>query len=527
MQLGPARPSSGAMVTDEALGFQPQPEELEAFAAIQARFPELYRAVFSDPKAPRTVVVIPSMSMDPRELEKIPGVIHYEERMLCLLMLLRLPRTQLVYVTSLPIDPAIIDYYLHLLPGIPGFHARRRLRLLTANDASLKPLSQKIMERPDLLAEIGSAIQHRETAHMSCFNTTHWERSLAVSLGIPMYATDPDKSDLGNKTEGRRLFRSIGLHPPVGFEGLRDETDTAQALVDLQRSRPGTEMAVVKLNEGFSGEGNALVDLRSIARSANPTGEALRLLENETRFEAEGENWPSYIKKLREMGGIVEAYITGTEKRSPSVQARVNPLGEVEVISTHDQVLGGPTGQVYEGCTFPARRSYRQYLHDAGRRVGAALRDRGVLGRFGVDFVSVRENDEWKHYAIEINLRKGGTTLPYLMLEFLTDGGYDELSGRFFTPHGDPRTYYATDNLISGAYRGLSPSELIDIAVGHDLHYDAARQAGLVFHLLGAVTEHGKVGMVSIAPRRKQAWTQYQRAVAVLDEVTAGFRAGP
>jgi hypothetical protein len=35
------------------------------------------------------VVIVPSLSMDPRELRRSPGVYHYEERMLVNLMLLR------------------------------------------------------------------------------------------------------------------------------------------------------------------------------------------------------------------------------------------------------------------------------------------------------------------------------------------------------------------------------------------------------------------------------------------------------
>ena len=88
-----------------------------------------------------------------------------------------------------------------------------------------------------------------------------------------------------------------------------------------------------------------------------------------------------------------------------------------------------------------------------------------VIGRFAIDFISVREGDHWRHYAIEINLRKGGTTLPYLMLEFLTDGTYDPEHGVFRTPTGSVRTYFATDNLIGEVYRGLTPEELIDLTV--------------------------------------------------------------
>ena len=37
-------------------------------------------------------------------------------------------------------------------------------------------------------------------------------------------------------------------------------------------------------------------------------------------------------------------------------------------------------------------------------------------------------------YAIELNLRKGGTTHPYLTLQFLTDGVYDAQRALFLTP---------------------------------------------------------------------------------------------
>ena len=211
-------------------GLNPEPgtfEESVAFAQLQASFPDIYKSVFADPKAPRTVVVIPSLSLDARELAKIPGVIHYEERMLCLLMLLRLPRTELIYVTSLELDQAVIDYYLHLLPGIPSMHARKRLHLMSLEDFSLIPLSQKLVESPRAISKIKNLIHYPDSAHMTCFNATQWERSVAVQLGIPLYACDPALAHLGNKSRSRSLFRDLGLNLPDGFEDLRDRADVA------------------------------------------------------------------------------------------------------------------------------------------------------------------------------------------------------------------------------------------------------------------------------------------------------------
>ena len=482
----------------------------------------MYQEVFSDPKAPRTVVVIPSMSLDPEELAKIPGVMHYEERMLCLLMLLKLPRTQLVYVTSSELDPAIIDYYLHLLPGIPGRHARDRLQLLSMGDDSLTPLSAKILSRPDRLEKLRRLIRYPQAAHMTCFNSSPLERTLAVQLEVPMYACDPDLSHLGNKSRSRTTFRDVGLNLPAGFEDLQNRQDLIDALVQLAMTDSNTSRAVVKLNDGFSGEGNAVAHLEPISESPSPARAAERLLVEGLQFEASHETWESYEPKFEAMGGIVEEFIEHDRVQSPSVQMRIDPLGEAQLVSTHDQVLSGPSGQVFLGCTFPARRRYRADLHEAGFVVAEALKGHGVIGRFGVDFVSTPGVDGWDHYAIEINLRKGGTTLPYLMLDFLTDGDYDPGTGEFFTPSGETRYYYATDNLVDEAYLGLSPSDLIDITVLEGLHYNATRQQGLVFHLIGSVTDHGKIGMVSIADGRGEAKRQYEAAVASLDRATHG-----
>ena len=64
-----------------------------------------------------------------------------------------------------------------------------------------------------------------------------------------------------------------------------------------------------------------------------------------------------YFDRFERMGGIVEEFLDGDHKPSPSVQLRVGPHGAVIPISTHDQILGGTSGQVFLGCRFPAATS--------------------------------------------------------------------------------------------------------------------------------------------------------------------------
>jgi PGM1 C-terminal domain/ATP-grasp domain len=490
--------------------------EQERFNILQATLTRQYQSVFDDANAPRTIVVFPSLSLDPQVMSKVSGVAHYEERMLSLLMLLRMPRARVIYVSSTPISSTIIDYYLHLLPGIPSSHARRRLTLLSCDDSQFAPLTQKVLDRPRLLNRLKEAIGDPAIAHMTCFTVSHLERRLALQLGIPIYGCDPALLHWGSKSGSRKIFREAGINFPAGYEDLGTIDEVARALTQLKGERAELAKAVVKINEGFSGEGNAVFDF-----SGAPQGPALlpwiKSQLPDLAFEAKDMTFELYANKLTAMGGIVEEWIPGDLKESPSVQFRVDPLGRLETVSTHDQILGGKNGQIFLGARFPAAEVYRLDIQREAQKAAHALSGKGVLGRFGIDFVSVKKNDGWRHVAIEINLRKGGTTHPFQMLQFLTDGKYDATTGLFQTPSGKPRCYYASDNLESEKYRGLTPDDLIEISVLNGLHFNAATAEGVVFHLIGALSEFGKLGIVAIGETYERAESLYRKSVAVLD----------
>src|SRR5437868_10716785 len=90
------------------------------------------------------------------------------------------------------------------------------------------------------------------------------------------------------------------------------------------------------------------------------------------------------MNKLQERKGVVEERIMGEEFRSPSVQPRITPLGAVELLSTHDQLLGGPTGQSYLGCVFPADTGYAALITREAAKIGRRLAKEGVIGRFAL-----------------------------------------------------------------------------------------------------------------------------------------------
>jgi PGM1 C-terminal domain len=434
-----------------------------------------------------TLLVIPSITFPEVELRKIVGIQFYEERMLCLLLLLNNPRLRVVYVSSLPIDSFIVDYYLSFLPDPES--ARDRLELISVRDDEPRALAYKLLDRPEVMESIRDAIDDPGEACAVVFNVTPAEQAICRRLGVALYGPHADLIPLGSKSGSRKTARDAGVPVLEGSEDLRSLADIEGAIVTLCGRRPEAGAAVIKLNNGFSGQGNAIIELERVTSPLTAT---------ETLFCAENESWASYLPKVEAEGAIVEELTRGTGTVSPSVQLRILPDGSSEVVSTHDQILGGPDGQVYLGCRFPASGAYRAPIQEHGLRVAEVLATRGVVGSFGIDFVVVPRRRVPKVYLSEINLRLGGTTHPYVMARLATGGEYDPRSGELLVD-GRQRVYVSTDNLKSKAYAGLKPREIVEALEASGLAFDHDSRTGVTLHLLGALKDHGKLGIVCIS----------------------------
>ena len=501
----------------------PSAAQMQArFEQLQERLVDLWASMHEMSPDPQTIVVVPSLSI---ELLEGSGIIvqPYEERYLFLLFLLRQPLARMIYVTSEPIRPSVVDYYLSLVPDVPQSHARRRLSTVALGDASSRPLSAKLLERPRVLERIRELIPDPRRAHLVPFVTTDLERDLTVHLGIPMYGADPKFVDFGTKSGGRRLFEEEGVSHPLGVEDLHTVDDVVDAVVAMRARKPSIVQVLVKLDEGVSGDGNALVDLAAVPAPGD-VGErvAVEQAVRAMQLEAAITTFATYEGALHAGGGIVEERIQGREFTSPSVQMRASPLGELELLSTHDQLLGGKSGQAYLGCVFPANPEYAPLITAEAARIGRRLVDEGVLGRFALDFVAVKDSDDpaegtWAAYAIEINLRKGGTTHPFLTLQYLTDGVYDPERATFTVPSGKQKFLVASDHVDHPDFRGLTPDDVFDLAVRHGLHYHPQTETGCVFHMLSALTSEGHLGLTAIGDSHEQARELFDAMVAVME----------
>ncbi|PRX68191.1 ATP-grasp domain-containing protein [Nonomuraea fuscirosea] len=427
-----------------------------------------------------TLVVVPSLSLPQDELRRITGARSYEERLLFLLLTLREPGVKVVYLSSASVDPEIVDYYLGFLPDPDD--AAKRLTLISLDEPWSQPLTRNLLDRPDAIERLRSAIDG--DAWLVPFVLSELEEQLASSLNVPLYGPATSLSYYGSKSGAREVGHEAGVPMARGFGDVRTELQIEEAIEAL----PG-ERVIVKLNDGYSGLGNVIVP---------KTDRAM------TSFSAAGESWGSFTAKIRDRGAVVEEYIEHRPLYYPSALAQITPGGQAQVLATHDQVLGGPNGQVYQGCTFPAAPEYRAEVGSSARRIAEVLAGRGVVGLFGMDFFALKADAGYAALLCEINLRIGGTTHPFGAAVLTTGATYDEATGHLMSGN-QPKFYTATDNCASSCLRGRTPGEVMRTAERLGIGFDANRRTGNVFHLLGALPEHGKLGFTSIGDSREEA----------------------
>lgn len=466
-----------------AIGDKIQP--MIAFKDLQRRLGATLELNRPGARDPHVLIAMPSFSLGETTLShyaaRIPALEH--RYLNALYLLNRIENCEFVFLSTLTPAPEILDYCISLLPPERRNDVRSRFRSVAVPDERPRPLAEKLLGRPDILDAIRTSLAGRP-AFIEPWNVTEHEVEVARRLEAPINGTSPELWPIGFKSAGRRIFREAGVPLPMGRENVRTVEDVVAAIAAIRGKHRDSPGVVIKHDNSGSGDGNVVIRF---------SGETPDQIRNRV---ATLPDW--YLRDLQS-GGIVEELIAGQKFASPSAQLDILPDGRVVILATHEQVLGGPDGQVYMGCRFPADPAYAADLARHAAAIGAKLAAQGAMGRFSVDFAAAEDaSGQWHVYALEINLRKGGTTHPYAALRNLVPGRYDASGGQWLAADGTPRSYCATDNFVDPNWQGVRPAAVIKRIADAGLQFDYKTGTGVVLHMLSCLAIDGRFGLTAI-----------------------------
>ena len=463
--------------------------------------------------------IVPSLSFNYQQIKDILGISYYELRTLWHI-LKSTPRIKVYFISTYPVSQETIDYYF-------SFHqdqkqAKKNIIFLNLKEHAKEDinneysLSENILNSPSFIEKIKDYIVPG-ASYLSPFMGTSLENKLARQLNIPLYGLHQDLELFNTKTVNRNVFKHCRILYPQGVENLRSDQQIIKALNDMWSSMNEGKV-VFKFNEGVSGKGNLFIDFPCRYKQLDIKNKSeikiilANLLEKiKTEFLSKGISFNEQIKN----GAIIEEFIDGESKSSPSVQGNISPAGEVKIFSTHEQILDS-SGNVYQGCLFPAHSDYRQNLQQVAKQIGTQLYQYRVIGPFSIDFLAVKKNNQYYCYAIEINVREGGTTHPYQIAKMLTQSVYDISKGILVDQKNRDIYYLSDDNLTAKNLIGKEIKDFLQFVQKSSLHFNPVTNTGAFFHMLGPMKEYGKIGVTIIGNNSSELDKTYQKVVKMI-----------
>ena len=275
----------------------------------------------------------------------------------------------MIYVTSQPIHPRVLDYFFSLVPELDTPQARSRFDTVSLVDGRNEPLARKLLQRPARSAGSATWSANPEMAIMLPFCITEDEVELAVRLGLPIYGSDPatqlarDEDRAAGRCSRRRASRT---RSGLDVDGEADVL--APRCASCARRSRRARRAIAEADQGVSGLGNAIVDLDArrattcAARSSSRTTRPSRRVPRGVR------------PRGRDRRGADRGRRCSAARASSSASAR--PARWTSCRRT-TRCSAAPTGMTYFGCHFPAAPEYAERLAAEALKVGRQARARG------------------------------------------------------------------------------------------------------------------------------------------------------
>ena len=178
---------------------------------------------------------------------------------------------------------------------------------------------------------------------------------------------------------------------------------------------------------------------------------------------------------------------------------RVLPDRTVELLSTHDQLLGGASGQKYLGCVFPADPAYSRLISEPAMAVGGSSPSAACWG--GSPSTSSRSGTPrttGRRTRSSSTSARAGPPTPSSPCSTSSVGRTTATRGSTVRHRERPSTSSRPTTSRTTGSRALTTRDVFDVMARKRLHFDHSRKTGVVFHMLSCVTECGRLGMTAI-----------------------------
>ena len=329
--------------------------------------------------SPRCIVHLPSLSLSQEQRITSEHFLTRQFSQLARLCDLRNPLISIIFISPLQIPPDLLGYFLSIMHVRGVKDPKFRLKVIVPENLHRLPghfsLAQALLASPIAYKRLEIAVSGQK-AYLVPYRVGSDEQDISVKLKVPILGPTADCcQQCSTKIGARELFAEADMNVAPGacvkptYDWKKENSqnaiqskkrEIAAKLVSLVKENPFVRKWVFKINNEYDSRGHATIDLKKIepledvakrveslitpqeSNNEQTVISALEegLLENFVQIHNKEvfPTWDSYSKQFSKVGGVIEAFpewVVG----SPSANVFVDPLGNIAIQSTHEQIF--------------------------------------------------------------------------------------------------------------------------------------------------------------------------------------------
>ena len=378
-----------------------------------------------------------------------------------------------------------------------------------------------------------NGLKHKIAAHkdkgdlvlgMTAHSAGNELSTLSNHLGLEIIGCSKAALKYGTKEGNKVLFQLAQVPYVYGTHVVSKNIDELISYCFLVALRTHCKRLMIKHNSSSAGKGNLVINISSAYHSDGKgcSFSKLKALiknalinyrhpEKDVNLKQGGETF--YMRKIRELGAIVEEMIDAKNIVSPGSLAVVNRDGSVAVEYIYDQILTGKDGQNFGGSLGPSELEPNdiKQMNSLTKKIGEELYKHGFTGYFGLDFLKY---DDDPLIVIEANIRKTGTRYPFMFVSHLFTE--DVLKQKHLFHDDNIKLPFTVSDLN---WRNFSMnhyvSELYTWLASHSITLSKKNGVGAIVSF--DTHTAGKLGVLTIGDTRAQAIELNKEFISALD----------
>ncbi|CAG9313345.1 unnamed protein product [Blepharisma stoltei] len=367
------------------------------------------------------------------------------------------PLVSVIYISPVPLDNELMEYYYSLLELSHIKNARSRVTFITPNHGiSLSnqfSTSKLLFLATKTINKIKEMIKGKP-AFLVPGEISEDDIWISDLLGVPMLSSEPDLiRKFSGKYESKKVFEMAGIPTPIGISQISSIDMFYSELTKLIFENILVDSWVFKINNERRGRGIAYIDVTKIKTVMklrkqyddlneknydDLSFDVKKIVPTLTKFAVPSMwvDFDAYLAAFCHSKGTIQ--VTPNTKShnitSPSVSILIQPdstlrfLCAVDRFQSHDYLNAG---------VFSPQNSIPQSeLLEICKRIGNVLYEQGIWGYVSIELVAFPDpyNDGGMplYWGIDLYFGHNIISASYLMFTTLVGGANDIVTGKYF-----------------------------------------------------------------------------------------------